>query len=148
MATSNNARGTPVDDKRRTPCVKIGRFLMRLMGVFQICIGPFWFVSEIGFLGRIGRWDLATTMALLTILGFVLLLRPSRMAALTTALVYACSLVYQLANGFLLGAFLEDIVACIPAGLLILSALLVPDLRSKCVNGGAQGPCAKDNEPN
>jgi hypothetical protein len=77
----------------------IGRFLLGLVGLFHIGFGPYWFVQEIGVLGRIGRWDIAVTMALLTVLCFVLLFRPSRWAGLLMALVYATWMIFQRVGG-------------------------------------------------
>lgn len=121
----------------------VGRFLLRLVGLFHIGFGPYWFVQEIGILGRIGRWDIAITMALLTVLGFLLLLRPSCWAGLLTALVYAAWMIFQRfiglgeARSIVLYAFVAFIACC---------ALLATDSRSKPSDRNSARSCVSDGQ--
>jgi hypothetical protein len=106
----------------------ISKFLLRLVGLFHIGFGPYWFIQEIGFLGRIGRWDIAIAMALLTVLGFVLLLHPSCWAGLLTSFVYASWGIYQcLTMGFMLGLRKVGLGIGIPMAFIIFCALLATD---------------------
>ena len=105
----------------------IGKLLLRLIGLFHIGFGPYWFVQEIGFLGRIGRWDIAIALAFLTVLGLVLLLRPSFRLGLLTSLVYASWLAYQcLTTGFMWGLRLSGPAPIIGA-FVAFSTLLAID---------------------
>ena len=121
---------------------KIGKILLRLVGLFHIGFGPYWFIQEVGFLGRIGRWDIAIAMVLLTVIGFVLLLRPSYWAGILAILVYASWEFYQcLTMGFMWALRDSGLIVGIIMAFIFFCSILSYDSSQSSSNKSDNGLC-------
>ena len=115
--------------RKTSPRRIIGRLLVRLVGLFQIGIGLYWFVDEIGFHGHIARWDLAIIMVAAIILG-VGLLRVSFVCIVLSVFLYVLSTAYQVLLFGYRPQLIEIFVVGTPPILLAVGGTLCADSAS------------------